>query len=114
MKHTKGKWEIIPDEECSNKYQAGKLTRRFDIRNDNFLIATVWAEDEFRNKKTPVQMEQEANARLIAAAPDLLVALRNLTLYTTDLLYRLDNHVNLGDVEEIQQAKQTIEQAERS
>ena len=29
--------------------------------------------------------------------------------YTTDLLYRLDDQVNIGDVEEIQQARDVID-----
>jgi len=39
---------------------------------------------------------------------DLLEACKVLTSYTMDLLYRLDDQVNLGDVEEIQQAKDAI------
>jgi len=42
------------------------------------------------------------------SAADLLKACKVLTSYTTDLLYRLDNQINLGDVEEIQQAKDAI------
>jgi len=39
---------------------------------------------------------------------ELLEACKLLTSYTTDLLYRLDNQVNIPDVEEIQQAKDAI------
>jgi len=39
---------------------------------------------------------------------ELLEACKTLTSYTSDLLYRLDDQVNLGDVEEIQQAKDAI------
>lgn len=72
--HTKEEWKVIPDEDCVNKCQAGKITRRFDIRSGNLLIATIWAEDEFAatRQKTPIQAEQEANVQLIATAPDLL------------------------------------------
>ena len=45
---------------------------------------------------------------ITGSAADLLKACKVLTSYTTDLLYRLDNQVNLGDVEEIQQAKNAI------
>jgi len=42
------------------------------------------------------------------SAADLLEACKVLTSYTMDLLYRLDNQVNISDVEEIQQAKDVI------
>ena len=42
------------------------------------------------------------------SAADLLEACKVLTSYTMDLLYRLDNQVNIADVEEIQQAKDAI------
>ena len=45
---------------------------------------------------------------ITGSAADLLEACKVLTSYTTDLLYRLDNQINLGDVEEIQQAKNAI------
>jgi len=45
---------------------------------------------------------------ITGSAADLLKACKVLTSYTTDLLCRLDNQINLGDVEEIQQAKDAI------
>jgi hypothetical protein len=41
-------------------------------------------------------------------AADLLEACKVITSYTTDLLYQLDDQVNLSDIEEIQQAKEAI------
>ena len=46
--------------------------------------------------------------RIAGSAADLLEACKVLTSYTTDLLCRLDNQINLGDVEEIQHAKDAI------
>ena len=46
--------------------------------------------------------------RIASSAADLLDACKVLTSYTMDLLYRLDDQVNIGDVEEIQQAKDAI------
>jgi len=43
----------------------------------------------------------------------LLEACKTLTSYTMDLLYRLDDQVNLGDIEEIQQAKDAIDKYSR-
>ena len=45
---------------------------------------------------------------IVSSAADLLEACKVLTSYTMDLLYRLDDQVNLDDVEEIQQAKDAI------
>jgi len=44
---------------------------------------------------------------------ELLEACKVLTSYTMDLLYRLDDQVNLGDIEEIQQAKDAIDKYNR-
>jgi len=46
--------------------------------------------------------------RITGSAADLLEACKVLTSYTMDLLYRLDDQVNLSDVEEIQQARDAI------
>jgi len=46
--------------------------------------------------------------RITGSAADLLEACKVITSYTTDLLYRLDNQINLADVEELQQAKDAI------
>ena len=47
--------------------------------------------------------------RIAGSAADLLEACKVLTSYTMDLLYRLDDQVNLGDIEEIQQARDAID-----
>jgi len=69
-------WELVLNEERSNQFQAGKKTRRYDIReaDSGLLIATIWGEDEFIKsmQKTPTQEQQDYNARLIMAAPRLL------------------------------------------
>jgi len=39
---------------------------------------------------------------------ELLEACKVITSYTMDLLYRLDDQINLSDVEEVQQAKDAI------
>ena len=45
---------------------------------------------------------------ITGSAVDLLEACKALTSYTSELLYKLDNQVDLSDVEEIQQAKDAI------
>ena len=44
---------------------------------------------------------------------DLLEACKALVSYTMDLLQRLDNQVNLDDVEELRQARDAVEEYEK-
>lgn len=53
----------------------------------------------------PDELKKTGIAR---SADELLQACKVLTSYTMDLLQRLDNQVNLSDIEEIQQAKDAI------
>ena len=46
--------------------------------------------------------------RITRSSNDLLEACKVITSYTMDLLYRLDDQVNIDDVEELQQAKDAI------
>ena len=73
-KHTTGPWVIHPDDDLHPEYSGHVMTR------DGYAVADCileWSSIE--------ECEQIANARLIAAAPDLLEALRNLAdLYDTD------------------------------
>ena len=46
--------------------------------------------------------------RISRLGAELLEACKVITSYTTDLLYRLDDQVNLSDVEEVQQTKNAI------
>jgi hypothetical protein len=47
--------------------------------------------------------------KIPGSAADLLEACKVLTSYTMDLLYRLDDQINLSDIEEIQQARDAID-----
>ena len=69
MDYTKGRWEV----------ETGALTKLTYIIANGFHIATV----------LPVESEEEeeANAHLIAAAPDLYEALRSLASVCRDISY---------------------------
>ena len=47
------------------------------------------------------------------SAAELLEACRNITSYTMDLLYKLDNQVNLDDIEAVKQARDAIDKHTR-
>jgi predicted RNA-binding Zn-ribbon protein involved in translation (DUF1610 family) len=72
----------------SEPYEAGK----FDTEAD----AVKFVEDELMITRIPV------------SAMGLLEACKSITSYTVDLLYRLDDQINLDDIEEIQQARAAI------
>jgi hypothetical protein len=69
-------------------YEAGKF--------DTEAEAVKFVENELMTTQVP------------DSAADLLEACKVLTSYTMDLLYRLDDQVNLDDVEEIRQARAAI------
>ena len=52
--------------------------------------------------------DELTTTQMTRSSAELLEACKVVTSYTTDLLYRLDNQVNIADVEEIQQAKDAI------
>jgi hypothetical protein len=66
--HTPGPWEV------SNDHKPSPYIIRQDGRFTGF--ASVKFHDFLKNEKA--RQEQEANARLIAAAPELLAALQDL------------------------------------
>lgn len=63
-KHTKGEWEV------TNQYPNGlsSLAEHIEIKSEQWSIAAVFTDGESKE-------EAEANAKLIAAAPELLEAL---------------------------------------
>ena len=80
--HTQGPWEILP-EECDKPYiriRGSVLGRRYKIAN--VLTPT------YEGVRPEEAEETRCNARLIAAAPDLLEALKGLYEETADYLKR--------------------------
>lgn len=63
--HTPGPWKLYPDDENGQAVVGGQHTE----------IATCW-----HHCLGSIEKQMRANARLIAAAPDLLNALENLTI----------------------------------
>ena len=55
-----------------------------------------------------IATNQSKKVKLGFLEVQLLEACKVITSYTTNLLYRLDDQVNIGDVEELQQAKEVI------
>jgi hypothetical protein len=76
-KHTHGPWQVMP-EECDRQYiriRGTVLGGRYKVAN---VLTPVYADVHPREAD-----ETRANARLIAAAPDLLEALKSLVEDTT-------------------------------
>jgi hypothetical protein len=79
MKYTKGSWIFIPDRDNElhkTDIKAGNVAGT--IMGDDYHIARIWLDNP----------NFEADAALIAAAPDLLEALKNISKhpYTVDAL----------------------------
>ena len=76
IKHTKGEWYIDYDSVEENQYGSIGIdisTNRYDTN-----IITVWS-----GKSNTIDEETEANAKLIAAAPELL-----------EIVLKYDKHLN--------------------
>jgi hypothetical protein len=67
--HTPGPWEFVPKITASENHKGFFIRAEKVTRNGKWALAEVQPGDEDGNLG-------EANARLIAAAPDLLAALR--------------------------------------
>ena len=63
-------------------------------------------------KTLDYSVNQSKKTKLSFLEAQLLEACKVITSYTTDLLYRLDDQVNISDVEELQQAKDVIDRYE--
>ena len=97
-KHTPGPWEHIPQNGAgpmiAHSFETGNQMRPTGLR----LIAHML------ERKSSLE-EDQANACLIAAAPDLLGALKRTLKFI-----RLGNHPNVGDM--LDQAEAAIAKAE--
>src|SRR3989337_294167 len=77
--HTPGPWKVLLN--YDNRIDETILGRHTIKGADDYNVARVWELDEILDKPGLT----EANARLIAAAPDLLAALESLEKMTSDL-----------------------------
>jgi len=64
-------------------------------------------------KSTKITTNPPKKTKLGFLEAQLLQACKVITSYTTDLLYRLDDQVELSDVEELQQARDVIDRYEK-
>lgn len=74
--HTPGPWEFLEASDTEGNGNAGKPLTICEVVGDHNDIANVYSSDNATVSIT--RAEAIANARLIAAAPDLLQALRVL------------------------------------
>jgi len=81
---------------------------RLKIKSIQEITLDEWVKMQIRLHSISELPDKLMISRITSSAAELLEACKVLTSYTMDLLYRLDNQVNLGDVEEIQQAKDAI------
>jgi len=81
---------------------------RLKIKSVQETTLDEWVETRITLHSISELPDELMTTRIAGSAADLLEACKVLTSYTTDLLYRLDNQINLDDVDELQQAKDAI------
>ena len=97
MKHTPGPWSVSVED------SAGRL---FVIAHDKGVVARVTRRVTVR-RKNPDLSERDSNARLIAAAPEILEALEDAMAWFT----KLEDWSGVGDPD-IEKYQAAIEKAE--
>ena len=81
---------------------------RLKIKGVQETTLDEWLETRITLHSISELPDELMTTRIASSAADLLEACKVITSYTMDLLYRLDDQVNLSDVEEVQQAKDAI------
>jgi hypothetical protein len=71
MSHTPGPWQ----------YRSNSHDTLFIVEGDGLLVTSMSWHSSIR-ERYPLRMESQANARLIAAAPELLEALKRVAFKT--------------------------------
>ena len=81
---------------------------RLRIKCMQEIALDEWINAQVRLHSISTLPKELMKTQIAGSAADLLEACKVLTSYTMDLLYRLDDQVNLSDIEEIQQARDAI------
>jgi len=81
---------------------------RLRIKSIRKTTLDEWIKTQITLHSIPELPDELMTTGIARSAANLLEACKVLTSYTMDLLYQLDNQVNIADVEEIQQAKDAI------
>ena len=92
-------------------YKVWIQIEEIDESKDHYLnISEPYEAGKFDTEAEAVKfVENELmTTRISVSAAGLLEACKVITSYTVDLLYKLDDQINLDDIEEIQQAKTAI------
>jgi len=101
--HTAGPWIIDPDNKATGCLRV--------LAADGGMVAECWVNTRWDNKIARTTGQQEANARLIAAAPALLAALEAiLDVLKPDSLGYFQGDVNLLTCEHMIQACEAIKE----
>ena len=95
FKHTPGPWRITRDLQSPASIEAAG--------GDGGALAKVYLTDPKTRRRTP---EYEANARLIAAAPELADALDELMAWTEKFATRRSDELTPEDLSYLRQVRQ--------
>ena len=81
---------------------------RLKIKSIRETTVDEWIKSQIELHSIAKLPNKLATTQIGRAGAELLEACKVITSYTSDLLYRMDDQVDLSDVEEIQQAKDAI------
>jgi hypothetical protein len=81
---------------------------RLKIKSVQRIILDDWIRMQITLNNITDMPDKLMTTRIASSSAELLEACKVLTSYTMDLLRRLDNQVNIADIEEIQHAQAAI------
>ncbi len=81
---------------------------RLKINSIERITFDKWLKTQIASHSISELPLELTRTRIARSAEELLETCRNITSYTMDLLYKLNNQVNLDDIEEVQQAREAI------
>ncbi|MFH1616368.1 MAG: hypothetical protein ABIG61_14935 [Planctomycetota bacterium] len=81
---------------------------RLKIKSVHDITLDKWIKTQISLHSTTELPDELMTTAMSCSGAKLLEACKVITSYTMDLLYRLDDQLNLSDVEEVQQAKDAI------
>lgn len=81
---------------------------RLRIKDVREITIDEWISEQISLHSISKLPDELTTTKIARSSDKLLEACKVLTSYTMDLLRRLDNQVNMDDIEEIQQAKDAI------
>ena len=82
---------------------------KLKINSIKKIAFDIWIKNQITLHSISELPQELTKTKITCSSIELLKSCRNITSYTKDLLYRMDNQVNLDDIEEVRQARDAID-----